>query len=100
MLFIFAALFGSANGIMTIIRGTAVPEFLWREGYGAINGALAFPSMVAQAGAPLAAALIWSMSGSYHAVLWTVLAVASVAAGAFWLAARLAERPRRQHPTG
>ena len=37
---VFAILYGVANGIMTIVRGTAVPDLLWREGYGAINGAL------------------------------------------------------------
>src|SRR5216684_2650195 len=35
-LFAFAAIYGAANGIITIIRGTAVPDLLWREGYGVI----------------------------------------------------------------
>jgi MFS family permease len=85
-LFAFAALFGLANGIMTIVRGTAVPDLLWREGYGAINGALALPTTVARAGAPFAAAWLWTLSGSYDAVLWALLVCALVAALAYWAA--------------
>ncbi|MCI3952421.1 MAG: transporter, partial [Burkholderiales bacterium] len=31
-LFVFAACYGAANGTVTIVRGTAVPDFMWREG--------------------------------------------------------------------
>ncbi|MEX0730351.1 MAG: MFS transporter, partial [Aquisalimonadaceae bacterium] len=51
-----AALFGAANGVMTIVRGMVVPEMVSREGYGAINGALTAPAMAARAFAPIAAA--------------------------------------------
>ena len=93
-LFAFAAIYGAANGIITILRGTAVPDLLWREGYGAINGALTLPANVARAAAPFGAALIWSAAGNYDAVLWSILAGGVIAAIAFWLAAALAE-PRR-----
>ncbi|HEY0834085.1 MAG TPA: MFS transporter, partial [Azospirillum sp.] len=43
----FAVVYGAANGIMTIVRGLAVPEMLTRAAYGAINGALAVPSIAA-----------------------------------------------------
>lgn len=94
VLFLAAALYGGANGIMTILRGTAVPDLMWPEGYGAINGALALPSMAALAGAPLGAALIWSAAGGYGAVLWALFATAMLAAAAFWAAAALAGRNR------
>lgn len=87
-LFAFTVLYGGANGIMTIIRGTAVPDLMWREGYGAINGALAVPSTAAKAAAPFAAALIWSASGGYPAVLWTIFCGSLVAALGFWFATR------------
>jgi predicted MFS family arabinose efflux permease len=85
-LFAFAALYGVANGIMTIVRGTAVPDLLWREGYGAINGALSLPATVAKAASPFAAALLWSWSGGYNAVLWAIVAGGTVAVIAFWVA--------------
>ncbi len=86
-LFAFAVLYGGANGIMTILRGTAVPDLLWREGYGGINGALALPSNVAKAAAPFAAALIWRAAGDYDAVLWAIVGGSMIAAAGFWFAA-------------
>jgi predicted MFS family arabinose efflux permease len=89
----FAVLYGIANGIMTIVRGTAVPDLLWREGYGAINGALSLPSTIAKAASPFGAALLWSWSGGYEAVLWAICAGGATAVAAFWFATRMA-RPR------
>jgi predicted MFS family arabinose efflux permease len=98
-LFLAAIYYGCANGIMTIVRAAAVPDLMWRDSYGSINGVLAFPAMAAQALAPLAAALIWSATGGYDAVLWTLLAVSTVAAMAFWAAAAMA-RPQAAAETG
>jgi MFS family permease len=86
-LFAFAALYGAANGIMTIVRGTSVPDLLWVEGYGAINGALALPATAAKAAAPFAAALIWAAAGGYDAVLWAIFTGSLLAVLGFWLAA-------------
>jgi predicted MFS family arabinose efflux permease len=86
-LFAFAAIYGAANGVITIVRGLAVPELLGREAYGAINGALTLPANVARAAAPFGAALLWTMAGGYGAVLWAVLADAVIAALGFWYAA-------------
>ncbi|HYC13612.1 MAG TPA: MFS transporter [Stellaceae bacterium] len=91
-LFVFAALYGAGNGVLTIVRGTAVPDLMWREGYGAINGALALPANVAKAAAPFGAALIWSLSGGYEAVLWSIFVGSLLAALAWWCAAL---RPQR-----
>ncbi len=91
-LFAFAVAFGTANGIATIVRGTAVPQLLWRESYGAINGALALPANVARGAAPFAASLLWSATGNYTAVLWAIVATSAVAAAGFWYAASRARR--------
>lgn len=93
-LFAFAACYGAANGTVTIVRGTVVPDFLWREGYGAINGALTLPTNIARALAPFAAALIWSASGRYDAVLWSVFGAGCAAALAFGYAAAMPRGPR------
>ena len=84
-----AALYGASNGVMTIVRGIAVPEMVSRQGYGAINGALTASTMLARALAPVAAAGLWMTVGSYQPVLAAVLAAALVIAGAFWAAAML-----------
>lgn len=86
-LFLFAALYGGANGMMTILRGTAAPDFLGREGVGAINGALTLPASIALAVGPSLAAVIWEVSGGYRAVLCAVLAAAVVSAAGFTFAA-------------
>jgi hypothetical protein len=75
---------------MTIVRGLVVPEMLTREAYGAINGALALPMMVAKATAPLGAALLWAAWDSYLPVLIALLIGSLVLVLAFWLSARLA----------
>jgi MFS family permease len=82
----FVLFYGSANGIITIVRGTIVQEVLGTEGIGAVNGLLALPSTGARAGGPLIAALLWQVSGNYHLVLWAGLGSALVAAMTFWLA--------------
>lgn len=98
---IFAIIYGAANGIITIVRGIAVPEMLTREAYGVINGILAIPSAIAKAMAPLGIALLWTAAGSYDSVLVAVLASSLLVVGGFWFAAIQAEsnqQPGMFHP--
>ena len=89
LLWLFALCYGGANGMMTILRGTIVQEFLWTEGYGAISGMLSLPSNLAKGIAPIAAATIWSLTRSYPAVEWTVSLVSMISAVCFFVAARV-----------
>ncbi len=79
--------YGASNGIFTIVRGLVVPEMLSRRAYGAINGLLTFPSTLARAFAPVAAALLWSSTMSYGVVVWAIAASAALLTLSFWLAA-------------
>ncbi len=88
VLFAMAAIYGAANGMMTILRGTSVPELLGREGFGAISGALTLPASIAAAIAPSLAALIWQATGGYAAVIWTMLAAMLVSAAGFVFAVK------------
>jgi hypothetical protein len=85
----FAVFYGMSNGMMTIVRGTIVPEVLGRDGYATINGALAFPATVLKAVAPLTAAVLWSLGDSYGVVLWSILAIYGLCALSLWLATEL-----------
>lgn len=87
-----AAVYGVANGILTIVRGLAVPEMLSRDAYGAINGAMIAPMHLVQAAAPMAAAWLWAASGGYDAVLVAVFVGACLMAASFWAAAWLSRR--------
>jgi len=80
-------IYGAANGILTIVRGAAVPEMLSRENYGAIMGAMNVPTTFARALAPLAAAALWSIDRSYLPVLVGAIGGAGLLAAAFWSAA-------------
>lgn len=100
ILAVVAAFYGAANGMITIVRGLAVPEMVTRHAYGAVNGSLVAPINVMQAVAPLAAAFIWQANGGYGAVLAVIFVGALALCVGFWFAAwqthtrKLAAAPR------
>ena len=81
-----AAFYGAANGMITIVRGLAVPEMVSREAYGAVNGSLVAPMNIMQAIAPLAAAVIWQASSGCGAVLAVIFAGSLTPCAGFWFA--------------
>ena len=83
---LFAMIYGAANGIITIVRGLALPEMLTTESYGTLNGLLAVPSTIAKALAPLGAAWLWAAAGGYDSVLMAAIICSGVVAASFWLA--------------
>jgi MFS family permease len=85
---LFIAPYGASNGIMTITRGVIPMELFGRERYGAVNGALATPVSAARAFGPFMVSLIWSASGGYTVVLWSLAGVAVLSLAAFGFAAR------------
>jgi MFS family permease len=92
LVFVFSIAFGTGMGVKTIVQATAAPEFLGREAYGALQGALMAPVYLAQAVAPLLAAWLWQLDGRYDLLQLVWLVLAGVSAVAFVLAARF--RPR------
>lgn len=90
-----ALVYGAANGIMTIVRGVAIPEMISKESYGAINGALIVPMTIARALAPLAGAALWSATGNYASTMLVVIALSIVMVVAFWIAAMTSTRQAR-----
>jgi MFS family permease len=93
-LILFAIIYGVANGLVTILRGMAVPEFIGPEGYGVVNGALTMPTNTMRAAGPLLASLAWGAFGGYTPVLWGLAAIMLVAAAGFAAAAVMASRRR------
>ncbi|TDG02443.1 MFS transporter [Paraburkholderia guartelaensis] len=91
-LILFAVIYGGANGMMTILRGTIVQDVMWTEGYGAVSGLLSAPSNIAKGIAPISAALIWSIGQNYVPVEWVVLLVSLVSTAAFGMVALSAHR--------
>ncbi len=97
-LILFAILYGVANGLLTILRGMAVPEFIGPEGYGVVSGALTMPTNIMRAAGPLMAAFAWSSTGNYTAVLWGLAVIMLVAAAGFAAAAVLSKKKPSPYP--
>ncbi len=91
-LILFAIIYGVANGLLTILRGMAVPEFIGPEGYGVVSGALTMPTNVMRAAGPLLASVAWGAFGGYTAVLWGLAGIMLIAACGFAAAAFLSKR--------
>ncbi|MDQ3188718.1 MAG: MFS transporter [Pseudomonadota bacterium] len=79
----FAFLYGAGNGVMTIVRGTVPAEFYGLDHYGAVNGAMAMPVLLAKASGPLIAAAIWVAAGSYSTVALVLAAIAATSVASF-----------------
>lgn len=88
----YAGLYGLANGMLTIVKGTAIAEYVNRQHVAALNGALGLPSAIARALAPAAVGSLWSVSQGYSGGVALLLATSFVGCGAFALAQRLALR--------
>jgi len=84
LILLYVTAYGIANGVITIVRGAIPVELYGREGYGAISGALSAPSVVARAIGPWAAALLWTATGGYDAVILGLCAIGIVGFFAFW----------------
>jgi MFS family permease len=91
---LFVLLYGLGNGMLTIVKGTAIAQYVNREHVAALNGALGLPQAVARAIAPLALGLLWTPQGGYRWGLSLLLGVAVVSALALVLAQRRSLLPR------
>jgi hypothetical protein len=80
----FAVMFGMANGLITIARGTVPLALFGAAGYGALLGRIAAPFLLMQAIAPLALAVI-AERGSDAAALAAVAALALIAFTCFMM---------------
>jgi hypothetical protein len=89
----FATLFGLANGMMTIVKGTAIAEYVNRQHVAALNGALGLPSAMARALAPAAVGSLWGVSQGYGWGVALLLLLSVMGGGAFAVAQRLARPP-------
>lgn len=92
---LFAALYGIANGTFTILKGTAVAQYVSHRNVAALNGALGFPSAVGRAVAPLALGLAWSAQLGYTLGVAGLLAASALNAVVFAAAQRHALASRQ-----
>jgi MFS family permease len=88
----FAVLFGAANGLVTIARGTVPLALFGAAGYGQIVGRIAAPALIIQSAAPLLLAYVVERA-SDRAALAVTAAFCLLALGCF----ALVRRPRSPH---
>jgi cyanate permease len=77
-------LYGSSNGVMTIVRAAVPAELFGRGQYGSINGALSAPVIMSRAAAPIAASWLWTPEQGYRTVLWVLALTAVIATLCFY----------------
>ncbi|MEY2804573.1 MAG: hypothetical protein RL657_1909, partial [Pseudomonadota bacterium] len=94
----FVVLYGVGNGLLTIVKGTAMAQYVSQSHTASLNGALGLPLALARAGAPFLLGLLWSPEGGYALGLWLMWGTCLVGIAALWAAqARaLGQRPRRR----
>lgn len=86
---LFCALYGVSNGVLTIVRGTVPRTLFGRENYGAINGALAGPALLAKAAGPLALAAFIGAQVDWRIALAAMLALALASLACYLAAVRV-----------
>jgi MFS family permease len=89
---LFVAIYGLGNGMLTIVKGTAIAYYVSQRHVATLNGALGLPLALARAAAPLLLGLLWSPQGGYSGGLWLMLALSVAGVGALMLAQRLSLR--------
>jgi MFS family permease len=86
---LFVLIYGLGNGMLTIVKGTAIAEYVSRDHVAILNGALGVPLALARAAAPLLLGLMWTPQAGYSHGLWLLLGLSGLGVGALMLAQRL-----------
>ena len=92
---LFVLVFGVGNGLLTIVRATAMTEYVSRLHTGSLNGLLGFPTALARAAAPWLMGLLWSTQWGYRWGLLCMCGLGVVAVACMWMAQQTA--PRAEH---
>ncbi|OIN92023.1 MAG: MFS transporter [Comamonadaceae bacterium CG1_02_60_18] len=92
MVGVFVVLYGLGNGMLTIVKGTAIAHYVSQTHVATLNGALGVPLALARAAAPLLLGLMWSPQAGYGPGLWLLLVLSGVALAALMAAQRLSLR--------
>ena len=83
---LFALLFGVGNGMLTIVKGTVMAQYVSAAHVGALNGVLGLPLALARAAAPLAVGLLWSPAHGYAGGLLLLALLAATGVALLWRA--------------
>ncbi len=87
---LFVLLYGLGNGMLTIVKGTAIAQYVNRDHVASLNGALGLPTALARAVAPFLLGVLWTAQEGYARGLWLLLGMSITAVLALLLAQRRA----------
>jgi predicted MFS family arabinose efflux permease len=82
----FAACYGIGNGLITIVKATAIAQYVSRERVAALSGLQQPAAALARAAGPILLASLWSATGDYGMGLWVLLGAGLVSAALLRLA--------------
>ena len=85
---VFVVLYGVGNGMNTIVKGTAVAQYVNRDHVASLNGALGVPMALARSAAPLVMGLLWSRHSGYAYGLWLMFVLSCLGVASLMLAQR------------
>lgn len=85
---LFVLLFGLGNGMLTIVKGTAVALYVSHRHAASLNGALGLPTALARAFAPWLLGVLWTSEAGYRWGLAVLLVLGLASALALWAAQR------------
>jgi MFS family permease len=88
----FILLFGLGNGMITIVKGTAIAQYVSQENVASLNGVLGLPIALARASAPLMLGLLWSPATGYSKGISVLIALSVVGVVALACAEKIASR--------
>jgi MFS family permease len=91
---LFVVLYGLGNGMMTIVKGTAMAMYVNRDHVASLNGALGMPQAIARGIAPFLLGALWTAQSGYTLGLWLLLAVSVVCVAALYMAQRTSLIPQ------
>jgi MFS family permease len=69
----FAACYGIGNGLITIVKATAIAQYVSRDRVAALSGLQSLPSALARSVGPVLLASLWTVTGDYRLGLWTLV---------------------------
>ena len=96
---VFAALFGLANGTMSLAKAALIADVYGSAHYGSISGNLTTFTSISAMVAPLGVGLVHDTAGRYDPAMWLLLVASALSALAIFQAgrqpiSRLLEQPR------
>jgi MFS family permease len=90
---LFVTFYGLGNGLNTIVKGTAMAQYVSRDHVGQLNGVLGVPLALGRAVAPWALGLMWTPEVGYTNGLRCLLLAGVLGVACLWWAQKSA------HPT-